>query len=267
MAVVEVDRPNRQKRRRRGKTDPLDAISAARAAQSGDADGEAKSRDGNVESIRVLRVARASAHKARTQALNQLRSLISTAPDELRSQLRDLTIPALLDATSTLRPGERSDIVAATKLALRLIARRARALEAEIAELDMRLEPLVMAAAPEFVARLGVGPDTAGALLVSIGDNRHRMRSEAAAAHLFAAAPIQASSGKVTRHRLDRGGDRQANSALWRIVITRMSCDPRTKAYVERRTKEGKSKPEIIRCLKRYVAREVYAYLGGRKVA
>jgi len=267
VAVVEVDRPNRQKRRRKGKTDPIDAICAARAAQSGDADGEAKTRGGNVESIRVLRVARASAHKARTQALNQLRSVVSTAPDELRTQLRDLPIHALLDAATSLRPAGRTDVVGATKLALRQISRRARVLEAEIAELDAVLRPLVTAAAPELVARVGVGPDTAGALLVSVGDNPGRMRSEAAMAHLFGAAPIEASSGKVIRHRLDRGGDRQANSALWRIVLTRMSCDPQTQAYVERRLKEGRSKPEIMRCLKRYVTREVYAFLGSEKAA
>ncbi len=158
-------------------------------------------------------------------------------------------------------------ILGTTKLALRQIARRARALEAEIAELDAELQPLVTAVAPELVARVGVGPDTAGALLVSVGDNRGRIRSEAAMAHLFGAAPIEASSGKVTRHRLDRGGDRQANSALWRIVMTRMSCDPETQAYVERRLKEGRSKAEIMRCLKRYVTREVYAFLRAENAA
>jgi transposase len=171
--------------------------------------------------------------------------VISTAPDELRAQLRGLSIVALLDSASALRAAGRTDIVGTTKLALRVVARRARALEAEIAELDAVLRPLVVATVPEFVARLGVGPDTAGALLVAVGDNRSRMRSEATLAHLCGSAPIEASTGKVTRHRLDRGGDRQANSALWRIVITRMACDPRTQAYVERRTKEGRSKPEI----------------------
>ncbi len=263
--VVEVDRPNRQNRRRRGKSDPVDAISAARAAQSGDAAGEAKTRDGNVESIRVLRVARTSARKARTQALNQLRSLISTAPDALRHQLRDLNVAPLLAAASALRPAGRTDIAGATKLALRTLARRALSLEAEIAELDAVLDPIVVHTAPELVARSGVGTDTAGALLVTLGDNPQRMRSEATFAHLCGVAPIEASSGKVTRHRLDRGGDRQANSALWRIVITRMSCDPDTRLYIERRMKEGRSKLEAIRCLKRYIARELYAYLPTDK--
>ena len=125
VAVVEVDRPNRQKRRRQGKTDSFDAVSAARAAQSGDATAQAKTQDGNVEAIRVLRVARASARKARTQALNQLRSLISTSPDELRAHLRGLSITAVVDTAAGLRPAGRSDVVGATKLALRTLARRA----------------------------------------------------------------------------------------------------------------------------------------------
>ncbi len=261
IVVVEVDRPNRQTRRRRGKTDPLDAISAARAAQSGDADGQAKSRDGNVESIRVLRLGRTSAHKARTQALNQLRSLISTAPDQLRAQLRGLSIAAVLDTASALRPGGRTDIGGATKLALRVVARRAQSLEAEIAELDAVLGPLVEATAPDLMTRPGLGPDTAGALLVAAGDNPHRLRNEASFAHLCGTSPLDASSGKQLRHRLNRGGDRQANAALWRIVITRLASDPRTRGYVERRCKEGLTKTEAIRCLKRYVAREVFYYL------
>jgi transposase len=267
VAVVEVDRPNRQKRRRQGKTDSFDAVSAARAAQSGDATAQAKTQDGNVEAIRVLRVARASARKARTQALNQLRSLISTSPDELRAQLRGLSVTAMVDTAAGLRPAGRSDVGGATKFALRTLARRAQALKAEIAELDAVLNPIVVKTAPGLVARPGVGPETAGAILVAVGDNPERMRSEASFAHLCGVAPIEASSGKVERHRLDRGGDRQANSALWRIIITRMSCDPETQAYIERRTKEGRSKLEAIRCLKRYVARELYADLVTKEVA
>ena len=155
----------------------------------------------------------------------------------------------------------------ATKLALRTLARRALALEAEIAELDAVLNPIVVRTAPALVARVGVGPETAGAILVAVGDNPERMRSEASFAHLCGVAPIEASSGKVVRYRLDRGGDRQANSALWRIIVTRLSCDPETRAYVERRMKEGRSKLEAIRCLKRYVARELYADLVVKKVA
>lgn len=261
VAVVEVDRPNRQNRRRRGKSDSVDAMSAARAALSGAALGAAKTRNGSVEAIRVLRVVRSSARHDRTEALNQLRSLVSTAPDELRSQLRDLTGLRLIATTAALRPGSQLDVVSATKTALRELGRRAQYLTDQIARLDALLVPLVAATAPELVAKHGVGTDTAGALLVTAGDNPHRLLSEAAFAHLCGTSPIEASSGKVTRRRLNRGGDRQANQALWRIVMTRMVSDPDTRAYVERRTKEGKSKREIIRCLKRYVARELFPLL------
>ena len=225
--VVEVDRPNRQRRRRKGKSDPQDAISAARAALSGDACGEAKTRDGNVESMRVLRVARFSARKGRTQALNQMRSLISTAPESIRTELRGLNVFHLLERASTYRPGAKRDIVSLTKLSLRMLARRAITLEEEVSEIDAILKPLVKETAPRLVGALGVGTDAASALLVTAGDNPERLRDQAAFAHLCGASPIEASSGKQERHRLNRGGDRQANSALWHIVITRMVYDPR----------------------------------------
>jgi transposase len=259
--VVEVDRPNRQERRRAGKSDPLDAIEAARAAQSGRAKGAAKNRNGSVEAIRVLRVARSSARKDRARALNQLRSLVSTAPEALRAELRDLSACRLVDKAAGYRPNGRTDVTSATKLAMRSLARRIHDLDAEIAELDAVLGPLVEATAPDLMTRPGLGPDTAGALLVAAGDNPHRLRNEATFAHLCGASPLDASSGKQLRHRLNRGGDRQANAALWRIVITRLASDPRTRHYVERRCKEGLTKTEAIRCLKRYVAREVFYYL------
>ncbi len=265
--VLEVDRPNRQRRRRRGKSDPQDAITAARAAQSGDAQGEAKTRDGNVEAMRVLRVARSSARKARTQALNQMRSIISTAPDQIRSELRDLNVYRLLERASAYRPGARRDVASLTKLSLRTLARRALALEAEIADIDVILKELVHDTAPELVARVGIGVDSATALLVAAGDNPGRLRNEATFAHLCGVAPIDASSGKHERHRLNRGGDRQANSALWHIVITRMVYDPRTRDYIDRRTKEGLTKKEAFRCLKRYIAREVYNHLPHDQLA
>lgn len=268
IAVVEIDRPNRAKRRQQGKSDTLDAVAAARAAHSGDATGQAKTRDGNVEAIRVLRVARVSALKARTQALNQLRSLISTAPDDLRARLRDLTVTELATTTAALRPGPTPAVDTATKLAMRSLGRRVKALEAEVADLDAVLHPLVTATAPRLLAHHGVGPDTAAALLVAAGDNPDRLRSEATFARLCGAAPIPATSGKTQeRHRLHRGGDRQANSALWRIALTRMSSDPNTRAYVERRTKEGLSKREIMRCLKRYIARELFPDLPHEMLA
>jgi len=261
IVVVEVDRPNRQRRRRKGKSDPEDAISAARAAFSGDACGAAKSQDGNVEAIRVIRVARLSARHARTQALNQMRSLISTAPEPIRDELRGLNVYNLLERAASYRPGSRHDVVSLTKWTLRSLARRAIELEEEIKGCDALLEPLVAKTAPALVSAVGIGTDTAAALLVAAGDNPDRLRSEAAFAHLCGASPIDASSGKQERHRLNRSGDRQANSALWHIVVTRMVYDPRTTVYIERRMKEGLSKKEAFRCLKRYIAREVYGLL------
>lgn len=208
--------------------------------------------------MRVLRVARSSARKARTQALNQMRSIISTAPEAIRAEPRDLNVYRLLERAAAYRPGQRHDVTTLTKRTLRMLARRAQALEAEVAELDAILEPLVAKTAPALVARPGIGTECASALLVAAGDNPNRLRNEATFAHLCGVAPIDASSGKHERHRLNRGGDRQANSALWRIVITRMIYDPRTRDYIERRTKEGLTKKEAFRCLKRYIAREVY---------
>jgi len=262
ITVVEVDRPNRQRRRRKGKSDPEDAISAARAAFGGDANGAAKTQNGNVEAIRVLRVGRTSARSARTQALNQMRSLVSTAPEPIRADLRGLSVARLLRRASTYRLSTGRDVVSLTKLTLRGLARRAIELGEEIKGYDTILKPLVEETAPELVATLGVGPDSAGALLVAAGDNPERLRNEAAFAHLCGVAPLDASSGKHQRHRLNRGGDRQANSALWHIVITRMSYDPRTNDYIERRMNQDQlTKKEAVRCAKRYVAREVFNLL------
>ncbi len=264
--VVEVDRPNRQRRRRKGKSDPEDAISAARAALSGDAAGEAKSRDRNVESMRVLRVARSSARKARTQALNQMRNLVSTAPEPIRDELRALNVFHLLERASTYRPGTKRDIASLTKFTLRMLAKRAIVLEEEITEIDAILTPLVNETAPRLVATLGIGTDAASTLLVAAGDNPGRLHNDAAFAHLCGASPLDASSGKNQRHRLNRSGDRLANSALWHIVLTRMVYDPRTTEYIDRRKKEGLTKKEAVRCLKRYVAREVFSLLPHDKL-
>jgi transposase len=259
--VVEVDRSDRQDRRRQGKSDPLDAVSAARAAQSGRARGASKGRDGTVEAIRALMVAKRSARAERTQAINQARSLIVTGPDDLRSRFAKQTPVALVSELAALRPRPIDEVGYATRIALKELARRAQFLDGQLERLDELIIPLVTARAPGLLALYGVGPDTAALLLVAAGDHPGRLRSEAAWAHLCAAAPIPASSGKTVRHRLNPGGDRQANHALWRIVITRMSSHPPTRAYVARRTAEGLSKKEIIRCLKRYVAREVYRHL------
>jgi transposase len=264
--VVEVDRPNRQRRRRAGKSDTHDAVSAARAAFAGDAIGAPKTRDGNVEAIRVLRLARSSARRDRTRALNQMRALITTAPDELRSQLRALTIPRLVRTAAGFRPARRTDVASAHRLALKTLARRVLELDDEVATLDAVLVPLVAETAPEMIERVGVGTDTAGALLVAAGENSNRIRNERSFARLCGAAPLDASSGKQQRHRLSRAGDRQANSALWRIVITRLSYDPATRHYLQRRCAEGKTKTEAIRCLKRYIARELYACLPRQRL-
>jgi transposase len=259
--VVEVDRSDRQDRRRQGKSDPLDAVSAARAAQCGRARGAPKGRDGAVEAIRTLMVAKRSARGERTQTINQARALVSTAPDDVRARFERHSTAELVAEIATLRPRPGDTVGYATRVALRELGRRAEFLAEQIDRLDELIAPLVSGHSPGLLALYGVGPDTAAILLIAAGDRPERLRNEAAWAHLCASAPIPASSGKVTRHRLNPGGDRQANHALWRIVITRMSSDPRTRAYVERRLAEGKSKMEIIRCLKRYVAREVYPHL------
>ena len=263
IGVVEVDRPGRQDRRRQGKSDPLDAVSAARAAQSGRASGMPKGRDGAVEAIRALMVAKRSARSERTQTINQARSLIVTGPDDLRARFTGHTVAALVSELASLRPRPGDAVGYATRVALRELGRRAEFLDGQLGRLDELIMPLVTARAPSLLALHGVGPDTAALLLIAAGDHPARLRSEAAWAHLCAVAPIPASSGKVTRRRLNPGGNREANHALWRIVITRMSSHPATRAYVERRTREGLSKKEIIRCLKRYVAREVYRQLRG----
>jgi len=261
VAVVEVDRSDRQDRRRQGKSDPLDAISAARAAHSGRARGRPKGRDGTVEAIRTLMVAKRSARGDRTATLNQMRALIATAPDDVRARFAHTSVIELVAVTGAMRPRPGDTVGYATRITLRELGQRAAYLEEQIERLNELVVPLVAAHAPALLALHGVGPDTAATLLVAAGDHPERLRSEAAWAHLCGSAPIPASSGKVVRRRLNPAGDRQANHALWRIVLTRMSSEPRTRAYVERRTAEGLSKLEIIRCLKRYVARETYRVL------
>jgi transposase len=260
-AVLEVNRPDRQARRRHGKSDPLDAQAAARAVQAGAVTVVPKAGDGQVEMIRCLRVARATAMRARTQAINALKALLVTAPAELREQLRGLPATTLVRTAAQLDPGPITSPLAAAMLALRTLAGRHQALSAEITTLTIELDRLTTRAAPQLVALFGVGQDSAGALLVAAGDNPDRLHSEAAFSMLCGSSPIEASSGKTTRHRLNRGGDRQANAALYRIVLVRLCYDQATQDYMARRTKEGKSKKEIIRCLKRYVAREVFAVL------
>ena len=263
--VLEVERPKhrrRSSRRNLKKSDPSDAERAARAVLAGEASGVPKSGDGRVEMIRTLRAARRSAMKARTQAANQLQGLRVTAPEDLLNRLRGLSTKELVSVAARFRLGDDPrDVPTATKFALRSVARRYEALSAEIADLDAHLGPLVAQVAPELVALPGIGTDSAATLLIAAGDNPQRLGSEASFANLCGVSPIEASSGKVVRHRLNRGGNREANRALYMTCLARMRRDLRTKEYVARRTAEGKSKREIIRCLKRYLAREVYHVL------
>ena len=260
--VVEVIRPNRQARRQRGKSDTADAVAAALAALNGEAAGVPKSRDGAAESIRALRAARAGAVKARTQAGNQLRDLILTAPEPLRQQLAGRPSGRRVDMAARFRPRDLAGPAGGVRAAMASVARRHQALSAEIARLDAALEELLTRAAPkELLAKQGVATQVAATLLATTGDNPSRVRKKASFAALCGASPVDASSGKQIRHRLNRGGDRQANSALWTIAMTRLACDPRTKAYAARRTAEGRTKKEILRCLKRYIARETYKAL------
>ena len=206
--------------------------------------------------MRVLRVARSSARKARTQALNQIRSLVlGPRPSRSETSSGPSTSSTSSSGPRRIEPGANRDIVSLTKFTLRMLAKRAIALEEEITEIDALLTPLVKETAPELIATLGIGTDAASdGCLVAAGDNAERLRNEAAFAHLCGASPIDASSGKQERHRLNRSGDRQANSALWHIVITRMVYDPRTTEYIARRIQEGLTKKEAVRCLKRYMA-------------
>ena len=260
ITVVEVGRPNRQVRRRHGKTDVVDAIAAARAVQSGDATATPKSHDGPVEALRTLKLVQRSATKARTQALNQLRALVLTAPEDLRTRLRDLNRRQLLEICSTFRVRADDDTLAGiVRLSMRELAQRVLVLDQQNRTVTARMRRITTAIAPALVATYGVGPDTAATLLITAGDNPDRLGHEKSFAALTGASPIPVNSGQVQdRYRLNRGGDRQANSALWRIAIVRLASDDDTRDYVARRQSEGKTKSEAIRCLKRYIAREVF---------
>jgi transposase len=259
--VVEVNRPDRQARRRRGKSDAVDADAAARAVQAGEATGVPKAQDGVVEMLRALRAARQTAVKARTQAINALKGLLVTAPAELREQLGGLPTGRLVGAAAELEVGTLTTPTAAVRLALRGLGQRYQHLDAEIALLTEQLDALTARHAPKLRDLHGVGPDCAAALLIAAGDNPRRLHSEAAFAALCGTSPVEASSGKTRRHRLNRGGDRQANAALHRVVVVRLRWHQPTRDYATRRTTQGKTSKEILRCLKRYVAREVFAVL------
>ncbi|MGN9788210.1 IS110 family transposase [Nonomuraea sp. ZG12] len=262
LQILEVNRPDRARRRRRGKTDAVDAENAARAVLSQQATAIAKTGDGAVEMIRMLKVARDSAIKARTQAINQLRAVLMRADPTLRDTMAALGPATLIRTCADLPTTEHHTIDDTARTVLRMLARRILALTEEARAHERTLVAIITARAPKLLQQYGIGPDTAAALLITAGDNPDRLGSEAAFAALCGVNPIEASSGKTVRHRLNRGGDRRSNSALYTIVVTRLGRDARTRAYAERRTTEGKSKKEIIRCLKRYVAREVFPIIN-----
>lgn len=260
--VLEVMRPNRQNRRLHGKSDPLDAYQAAEAALAGSRVSMPKARNGAVEALRVLRAEKSTAMRARVAVMTQIKSILVSAPETLRARYRGLSSTATIAALEKSRPGgNMTDPVNATSTVLKRLARRYDALDQELALIDTELDALVTAHAPMLRDLRGVGTDTASQLLVTVGDNPERITTEAKFAALVGVAPIPASSGKTTRHRLSRGGDRQANKAIHHIALVRMSCDARTKTYVSKRRQEGKTTKEIIRCLKRYIAREIYDQL------
>ncbi len=258
IAVIEVNRPDRSRRRSRGKSDPTDAESAARAVLADDAKCIPKAQSGLAEALRTLSVARRSAVKAKTQAVNQLRALLVSAPSFIRDVVLKVKPEDCVAACAALPQDDVNPVLASLKTTLQLLAKRWTALHEELRELDKQLARLTKLAAPRLLARFGVGPQTAATLLATAGDNPTRLRNEAALAALCGVSPLDASSGKMNRHRLNRGGQRQANNALWTIAMVRMRSDARTRQYVARRTREGLSKKEIHRCLKRYIVRELY---------
>jgi transposase len=265
--VLEVTTPDKGDRRKRGKNDDLDAQNAAHAAFAGKRTVTPKSRDGMIESLRVLKACRKTAVAARRVALQMIQNTVICAPDELRDMLRKLTRMQLIRTLAAWRPDmtDYRKVASAYRIALKSLARRYLELHDEIADLDTMIAAIVDELAPTLVARNSIGHESAAQLLLTAGDNSERLHSEASFAALCGVSPVPASSGKITRHRINRGGDRAANSALHIIAIGRLRTDPRTKAYVTRRIAEGHSKLEAIRCVKRYIAREVFSLITQRR--
>jgi transposase len=265
--VMEVTAPDRHDRRKRGKSDDLDAQNAAHAAFAGHRTVTPRSRDGMVESLRILRVCRKTAVNARRIALQMIQTTIIAAPDGLRDQFRQMTRMQLIRSLAALRPDLSAyrDLEAAYRISLKSLARRYLELHDEIADLDVMIRAIVEELAPDLVARNSIGHNSAAQLLLTAGDNPERLKSEASFAALCGVSPVPASSGKIIRHRLNRGGDRAANSALHIIAIGRLRTDEKTQAYVARRVAEGHSKLEAVRALKRYIAREVYGIIMRRQ--
>ncbi|MET7401036.1 IS110 family transposase [Dactylosporangium sp. NPDC005572] len=258
ITVIEVNRPNRAMRRRWGKSDTVDAEAAARAVISGQATVVPKTADGSMEAMRYFKLAKDSAVKSRTQAINQLKGVLVNGDPALREQLTGLSTRAQVRHCANLEPAAAGAAITASRRTLRLLAQRIEHLTTEIRELERLITAEVQAAAPKLLDLFGVGHDSAATLLIAAGDNPDRLTGEASFAALCGVSPIEHLSGKTQRRRLNRGGNRQANAALFRIALTRLRADPRTRAYVQRRTTDGRSTRDILRCLERYIAREIF---------
>lgn len=260
--IVEVNRPDREQRRRDGKSDPADAVNAAQAVRTKRATTPPKLTTGHLEDIRLTMIVRSSAVKAKTQCINEIWAIIRTAPAALADQLKGLTLHKLIAVCTRFRPDQTQDpTLAAGKATLQILARRWTYLHTEANTAEHHLDTLLNTIAPELLALDSVGTITAAQFLITAGNNPDRLHSEAAFARLIGVAPIPASSGKTQRHRLHRGGDRQANHAAWRVIFNRTRRHPATQAYIQRRRAEQLTDREILRCLKRYLVREIFPIL------
>lgn len=264
--MIEVDRPNRTTRRREGKSDPTDAIEAARAVISGRATGIPKTRTGPVEALRYLHLTRHDAVADRARCQNRIRSTLVTAPDPIRQQLAHLNPTQLINACATLTTSHHDIVHHAVITRLRSLARQHHQLTLEIKDLDHDIRPLIQQANPDLLTIPGIGPTVASQLMITVGDNPHRIATEAAFAMLTGVAPLPASSGNTHRHRLNRGGDRHANHAIWRIAMTRLATDQTTRDYRDKYRAAGHTTPETIRQLKRYIARQIFPTLVSATV-
>lgn len=258
--VIEVSWPDKAERRRRGKNDQMDAYHAAASVLSGRAHSPAKDRRKEVEGLRALKVAYEGAIKARTAAKNSLHALVVAAPDQMRAKLRMLSTKELVNACASFRipSKENLDTERATKVSLRLVARRIQALDKEVLELDELIDAMTQKLAPKTRALPQVGPQCAATLILCAGANPDRLKSEASFSALCGTSPVPVSSGRSDRHRLSLAGDRQANSAIYLIAIGRMRSPGESRDFIAKRIASGKTKKEAIRMLKRYIAREVF---------